>query len=136
MTTNIALESEDFEGRYSGVKWVVTDESGMLLEASREAAKLLNVGTTRVRSRQLLVFFDGDREHWRQALRAAAAGLMVDQEGAVRPRDKRPVRVRAEITKAHGWVGNGLLWTFTDPEAHETTSILDTRHTRRLSAER
>ena len=139
MTTNtVAPEIEDFEGRHSGVKWVITDASGMLLEASREAANMLNVSTTRVRSRQLLVFFDGDREHWRQALRAAVAGLMVDQEGAVRPRDKRPVRVRAEITKAHGWVySNAVLWTFTEPEAHrDDPSKLDIRHTSRLSAER
>ena len=73
------------------MNWVVTDLYGMLLEASREAADMLNLSVTGLRSRQLLVFFDGEREHWRQALRAAAAGLMVDREGAVRPRDKRPV---------------------------------------------
>ena len=62
----------------------------MLLEASREAADMLNLSVTGLRSRQLLVFFDGEREHWRQALRAAAAGLMVDREGAVRPQGKAP----------------------------------------------
>ena len=120
MTANtLGIEIEDFEERHAGVKWVLTDAYGMLLDASREAAKMLNLSRTGVRSRQLLVFFDGDRELWRQALRAAAAGLMVDREGAVRPREKRPVRVRAEITKAQGWVStNAVLWTFTEPEAH------------------
>ena len=119
MTANaFGLEIEDVEDHHSGVKWVITDAYGILLEASREAARMLNLSRTGMRSRQLLVFFDGEREHWRQALRAAAGGLMVDQEGAVRPRDKRPVRVRAEITRAHDWVSsNTVLWTFTDAEA-------------------
>ena len=121
MTENntVALGIEDFEGRHAGAKWVITDAYGMLLEASREAAEMLNLSRTGVRSRQLLVFFDGDREHWRQALRVAAAGQMVAREGAVRPREKRPVRVRAEITKAHDWVSSdAVLWTFAEPEAH------------------
>ena len=120
MTANtFGMEIEDFENGDAGVKWVITDAYGMLLEASREAAKMLNLSRTGARSRQLLVFFDGDREHWRQALRAAAAGLRVAREGAVRPREKRPVRVRAEITKAHDWVSsNAVLWTFAEPEAH------------------
>ena len=120
MTVNaFGREIEDVEDRHAGVKWVITDVYGTLLEASREAAHMLNLSTTGARSRQLLVFFDGEREHWRQALRAAAAGLMVDREGAVRPREKRPVRVRAEITRAHDWVTtNAVLWTFTEPEAN------------------
>ena len=120
MTANaFGIEIDDFEDHHSGVKWVITDVYGTLLEASREAAHMLNLSTTGVRSRQLLIFFDGEREHWRQALRAAAAGLMVDREGAIRPREKRPVRVRAEITKARDWVStDAVLWTFTEAEAH------------------
>jgi hypothetical protein len=118
MTSTAALEANDFSVDEAGVSWVVTDLYGMLLEASREAADMLNLSVTGLRSRQLLVFFDGEREHWRQALRAAAAGLMVDREGAVRPRDKRPVHVRAEITKAPDWRdGDALLWTFTEQES-------------------
>ncbi len=94
-----ALEVDDFDLNNIGVKWVVTDVYGLLLEASREAADMLNLSVAGLRSRQLLVFFDGEREHWRQALRAAAAGMMVDREGAVRPRDRRPLFIRAEITK-------------------------------------
>jgi len=119
MTGNTAaLEVNDFSVKDIGVNWVVTDLYGMLLEASREAAAMLNLSVAGLRSRQLLVFFDGEREHWSQALRAAAAGLMVDREGAVRPRDKRPLLVRAEITKAPDWRdGDALLWTFTEPES-------------------
>lgn len=117
MTANtVPLEIDDGV-RSPGVTWVVTDAYGMLLEASPQAAEMLNLTTTGLRWRQLLVFFDGERDHWRQALRAAAAGLMVDREGAVRPRERRPVRVRAEITQAHDWLNtNAVLWTFTELE--------------------
>jgi len=96
----------------------MTDPYGMLLDASRAAAHLLNLSVNGLRNRQLLVFFDGDREHWRLALRSAAAGLMVDREGAVRPRERRPIRIRAEITRTQdGFSNEALLWTFTDPDA-------------------
>jgi hypothetical protein len=119
MTTSaVGFAPDEFEDTPRSVRWVITDAYGILLDASREAAAMLNLSTTGLRCRQLLVFFDGEREHWRQALRAAAAGLMVDCEGAVRPREKRPLRVRAEITKAHDWLeGDALLWTFTAPDA-------------------
>lgn len=123
MGANAALEVDDFDLNNIGVKWVVTDVYGLLLEASREAADMLNLSVAGLRRRQLLVFFDGEREHWRQALRAAAAGMMVDREGAVRPRDRRPLVVRAEITKARDWRdGDALLWTFTEPESCEAAA--------------
>jgi hypothetical protein len=118
-----ALEVDDFDLNSIGVRWVVTDVYGLLLDASREAADMLNLSVAGLRSRQLLVFFDGEREHWRQALRAAAAGMMVDREGAVRPRDKRPLVIRAEITKTRDCRhGDTLLWTFTEPESCEAAA--------------
>jgi len=118
-----ALEVHDFDVNDIGVKWVVTDLYGLLLEASREAAQMLNLSVAGLRGRQLLVFFDGEREHWRQALRAAAAGMMVDREGAVRPRDKRPLFIRAEITRTRDCRhGDTLLWTFSEPESCEATA--------------
>ena len=96
---------------------MITDPYGLLLEASHEAAEMLNLTTTGLRSRQLLVFFDGEREYWRQALRAAASGLRVDREGAVRPREKRPRRIKVEISRTRDRLGReAVLWTFTEPE--------------------
>ena len=125
MTANTAVVGvNDFDMKDIGVSWVVTDLYGMLLEASREAAVMLNLSVAGLRSRQLLMFFDGEREHWRQALRAAAAGLMVDREGTLRPRDKRPLLVRAEITKAPDRQdGDALLWIFTEMASRETPAI-------------
>ena len=118
-----ALEVDDFDLNNIGVRWVVADLYGLLLDASREAAEMLNLSVAGLRSRQLLVFFDGEREHWRRALRAAAAGMMVDREGAVRPRDKRPLFIRAEITRTRDWRhGDTLLWTFTEPEWGEAAT--------------
>ena len=108
----VALEGPRFDLE-DGVSWVVTDLYGMLLDASQAAAGMLNLSVAGLRSRQLLTFFDGEREHWRQALRAAGAGLMVDRQGALRPREKRPVVVRAEICKRDCPQGDALLWTFT-----------------------
>jgi len=108
----------------TGVRWVITDAHGMLLEASREAAELLNLSMSGLRRRQLLTFFDGEREHWRKALGAAAAGLMVDREGAVRPRERRPVHVRAEITRTRVRSEvDAVLWTFTDPKDQDNASV-------------
>jgi len=125
MTANIdALEGARFDFEDS-VSWVVTDLYGMLLDASQSAAGMLNLSVTGLRRRQLLTFFDGEREHWRQALRAAAAGLMVDRQGALRPRDKRPVVVRAEISKAHDWPSaEALLWTFSEAEGDPAAGTL------------
>ena len=118
-----ALEVHDFDVNDIGVKWVVTDPYGLLLEASLEAAQMLNLSVAGLRSRQLLVFFDGEREHWRQALRAAAGGRRVGGQGAVRPRDRRPLFVRVEITKAQNWRdGDALRWTFTEPESCEVAA--------------
>jgi hypothetical protein len=124
MGTNAApLEVHGFDVNDIGVKWVLTDLYGLVLEASHEAAHMFNLSVAGLRRRQLLMFFDGEREHWRQALRAAAAGMMVDREGAVRPRDKRPLFVKAEIINARDWrQGDALLWTFTEPESCETAA--------------
>ena len=129
MTANtVALDVSGLDRHDPGASWVVTDPFGMLLEASREAAAMLNLSTTGLRSRQLLTFFDGEREHWRQALRAAAAGLMVDREGALRPRDKRPVFVRAEISKAPDWMDHGgVLWTFSEPDSQHAGKTPESR---------
>lgn len=109
---------DDIDAAQSEVPWVMTDPYGILLEANRAAAHLLNVSVNGLRSRQLLVFFDGDREQWHHALRSAAAGLMVDREGAVRPRERRPIRVRAEIARTRDELSNeALLWTFIDLSA-------------------
>ena len=112
-------DSEGSEIGDSGVMWVVTDGYGLLVEASREAAAMLNVSSTGLRGRQLLTFFDGQRESWRRALRAAMSGLTADCEGAVRPREKRPRQINAEISKTRDvFERDAVLWTFTEPDAH------------------
>lgn len=116
---NVAVDTEGAEISDADVMWVVTDGYGMLVEASREAAVMLNVSRAGLRGRQLLTFFDGEREHWRGALRAAMSGQTADCEGAVRPRERRPRRVRAEISKTVDvFARDAVLWTFTELEGH------------------
>jgi PAS domain-containing protein len=116
--------SESSEIDDSGVIWVITDRYGVLVETSREAAEMLNVSSSGLRGRQLLTFFDGQRDDWRRALGAAASGLMVDCEGAVRPREKRPRRIRAEISKTHDvFERDAVLWTFTELGVHRHSAM-------------
>jgi len=118
-----AHEVHDFEVNNIGGKWVVTDSYGFLLEASREAAHMFNLTVTGLRRRQLLVFFGGEREQWHEALRAAACGRKVDRKGTFRPRDRRPLLVRVEITRARNWPYEGaLLWTFAETESFEAVA--------------
>ena len=126
-SNTVAALADDLDIADVGVRWVLTDAYGMLIEASREAAQFLNLSKSALRSRQLLTFFDGEREHWREALRAAATGLMVDREGALRPREKRPVRVRAEIISKPrpGSASAAYLWTFTAPEDQQGRRAVD-----------
>ena len=118
MTTSTVARQRDASLITPAVNWVVTDIYGVLLGASPGAAEMLNLTISGLRSRQLLMFFDGERDLWRGALKAAGAGLVVEREGTIRPREKRPMRVRVDITQAPDWAGNAVLWTFTELMRH------------------
>jgi CheY-like chemotaxis protein len=90
--------------------WVVTDPVGFILDASREGAELLN-GTIRgLLARNLLVFFDQDRDSWRVALTRAASGERVVLTGRLRPKERRPLAVTVQIAKADAWDRPALQW--------------------------
>jgi CheY-like chemotaxis protein len=92
--------------------WVVTDCQGFILDASREGAAVLS-GTPRgLLQRNLLIFFDQDRDAWREAMARAGEGDRVVRSGRLRPRERRPVRVRARIEAASEWGRRALLWSF------------------------
>jgi DNA-binding response OmpR family regulator len=91
---------------------VVTDRSGLIVDASPAGARLLN-GTVRgVLRRNLLVYFEQHRETWRTALVRALAGEPMSLAGRLRPKDRRPVRVQVRIERvvADGWAA--IRWTF------------------------
>jgi hypothetical protein len=93
--------------------WLVTDQLGFILDASPEGAELLN-GTVRgLHDRNLLIFFDKDRETWRAAVARAVSGDRVSLTGRLRPKERRPLTVGVEIVATSAWDMPALRWRLT-----------------------
>jgi DNA-binding NarL/FixJ family response regulator len=92
--------------------WVVTDNDGSILETSALGARLLS-GTHRgLQRRNLIVFFEQDRDAWRIAMSRAATGERVFRSGRLRPKERRPLTVRVQVEKTLDGARPMLLWTF------------------------
>jgi CheY-like chemotaxis protein len=92
--------------------WLVTDSRGLILETSTSAAHLLSTSQRGLRQRSLIVFFDQDRDGWRDAMTRATSGERVVRSGHLRPKERRPVRVHVEIQKTNAEVGRPVLCSF------------------------
>ena len=91
--------------------WVLTDGQGAIRDASPLGARLLNVSRRGLDQRSLVMFFDQDRQAWKEALVLASQGESIVRTGPLRPRERRPVVVTVGITLADGAVQPALLWT-------------------------
>jgi CheY-like chemotaxis protein len=92
--------------------WVVTDRQGFIIDSSSLGARMLS-GTIRgLQHRSLLMFFEQDREGWRDAMMRAAQGERVLRAGRLRPKERRPIGVRVEIEKTTTDTPPALLWNF------------------------
>jgi PAS domain-containing protein len=78
--------------------WVVTDASGEILELSPESARLLNLSVRAARGRSLPTFFTDNRPRLLTDILRAAEGTIVDRVTTLQPRDRRAVRVRADLS--------------------------------------
>lgn len=96
--------------------WLVTDCRGIILEASGPGARLLSASQRGLRQRNLIVFFEHDRDGWRDAMMRAARGERIVRSGHVRPKERRPIRVHVEIHKTNDGIAPPLLWTFRQAE--------------------
>jgi DNA-binding response OmpR family regulator len=92
--------------------WVVSDETGHILDANPHAAALLNHAVKGLRQKNLLLFFEQDRDAWRAAVERAASGERVHQHGSLRPKERRPVRVGVEVRRCPEWDVPALRWVF------------------------
>jgi hypothetical protein len=92
--------------------WVVTDPLGFILEASLAVARLLNVTVRGLQQRNLVVFFERDRAAWQFALTRALSGERVVQSGSLRPKERRPLMLTVEISRATAWQRPALRWIF------------------------
>ena len=100
----------------ASLNFVITDRAGFIIEASAEAAHLLNMSAAHLRQRSLLVFFDSDRAGWAAALRRASDGQILTREGVLRPRDRRPIVVEVEVIQMLDHPQrDAILWSFRGP---------------------
>ncbi len=79
--------------------WLVTDAAGQILELSAGAGRLLNLSARGARSRNLLAFFSENRPKLMTEILRAAEGIAIDRSTVLRPRDRRPVRVRIDVSR-------------------------------------
>jgi CheY-like chemotaxis protein len=96
--------------------WLVTDARGVILEASSLGAHLLSASQRGLRQRSLIVFFEHDRDGWRDAMVRADRGERIVRSGHIRPKERRPVRVQVQIQKTRDPGGPSLLWSFRSEE--------------------
>ena len=72
---------------------VYTAENGIILDATPQAAELLNLSARGVRGRPFSLFFTGERDQVRRALTEAVQGHTTAFDAWIRPRDRKPVPV-------------------------------------------
>jgi len=97
--------------------WLVTDLRGTILEASTLGAHLLSASQRGLRQRNLIVFFEQDRDGWRDAMVRADRGERIVRMGQLRPKERRPVRVQVQIQKSSDRGAPSLLWSFLPTES-------------------
>lgn len=91
---------------------VVTDQFGRFEETSNAGARLLSVSARGLFQRDLLTFFDGNRDLWHDAVRRATAGQRVHLTRRLRPKERRPLEVSVCIIGTLADTGVRLEWAF------------------------
>jgi DNA-binding response OmpR family regulator len=78
--------------------WLITDATGEILDLSPESARLLNLTLRAARGRSLTAFFTENRPRLLADILRAAEGNIVDRVSMLQPRDRKAVRIRADIS--------------------------------------
>jgi CheY-like chemotaxis protein len=78
--------------------WIVTDPGGEILDLSADAAALLNISVRGALGRDLTAFFTENRSGMLQDLLRAAEGTIIQQANTLRPRDRRPMKIRVDVS--------------------------------------
>jgi PAS domain-containing protein len=94
--------------------WALTDVKGVLLDASDDVGRLVNVTRRKLIGRNLLIFFDRDRELIELVAAAAARGQPATLPTRLRPRDRKPIPVRilVQAEPERSATLTSLRWTF------------------------
>jgi len=81
-----------------GMNWITTDEVGYIVALSEAAAELLNLSPRGALGRSLPLFFIEDRPKLIALVLQAAAGRSIGQLNTLRPRERRTVKVRLDVS--------------------------------------
>jgi CheY-like chemotaxis protein len=79
--------------------WIVTDAAGQIVDLSDSAAKMLNMSRRGATGRSLPAFCVEDRTKLLAELQRASEGIIINREGTIQPRDRRPLRVHFDVSK-------------------------------------
>jgi DNA-binding response OmpR family regulator len=88
-----------------------TTRSGIIVSANETAAALMNTVVRAVQGRELLAFFNGDRARVGAEMAAAAAGQVCGSEASLRPRERKPLSVQADLAPSLDGGPSELGWT-------------------------
>lgn len=88
--------------------WIVTDSAGQIVDLTESAAKMLNMSRRGAVGRNLPTFFVEDRPKLMAELLRASEGVIINGEGMLRPRDRRPMRVHLDVSAVPPAPGIGI----------------------------
>ena len=89
---------------------IITDSAGAIVSANAAAGRLLNLSARGMKERSLLAFFAPGRERMAAQMQKAIEGHIVQEEAMIRPRDRRPFRVRVDVSATPFERGGALEW--------------------------
>ena len=89
---------------------LITDSAGAIVSANAAAGRLLNLSARGMKDRSLLAFFAPDRDRMVVQMRRAVDGQIIQSEASIRPRDRRPFKVRVDISATPFERGGALEW--------------------------
>jgi hypothetical protein len=104
---NLPVEGETY--------WVIPNRNGDLIAASEAAAGLLGARGRGLRGRNLMIFFERDRDEWRA--RSATVTTVASEmfEPRLRPKETRPISVLVSLVALGPSEDSQVKWTFAVP---------------------
>lgn len=89
---------------------VITDSAGQIVSANAAAGRLLNLSARGMKDRSLLAFFAPGRDRMASLMRRATEGQIIQENANIRPRDRKPFKVRVDISATPFERGGALEW--------------------------
>jgi hypothetical protein len=91
--------------------WILTDFLGHIADISPAAAAMISMSAAGAYGRQIQLFFAADRQNVIRDMRSAREGMTIEAVRTLKPRERRSIPVRLEMTLAEEYRDH-LLWRF------------------------